>query len=100
MPSWPLQLEGKVFDGVEVVPMSHVDMKDKILNPDPRVYRSVVCLYIHGFKSLWKFMFQHHCIWMCHGLLSTVVVFGFDSELLFDQYSRFGGCDLAPQHVF
>ena len=32
MPSWSLQLEGKVFDGVEVVPTSHVDMKDKILH--------------------------------------------------------------------
>ena len=57
--SWSLQLEGKVFDGMEVIPMSHVDMKDKILNPDPRVRRSVVCLYVHGFESLWKFVIQH-----------------------------------------
>ena len=59
MSCWPFQLVGKVFDGVEVIPTSHVDMKDKILNPDPRVCRSVVCLYVHGFESLWKFMIQY-----------------------------------------
>ena len=59
MPSWFFQLEGQVFDGVEIISASHVDVKDKVLNPDPRVCRSVVCLYIHGFKSLWKFMIQH-----------------------------------------
>ena len=59
MPSWPFQLEGKVFDGVEVIPRNHVYVKDKIFNPDPRVCRSIVCLYVHGFESLWKFMIQH-----------------------------------------
>ena len=59
MPSWSFQLEGKVFDGMEIVPPSHVYVKDKILNPDPRVCRSIVCLYVHGFESLWKFMIQH-----------------------------------------
>ena len=59
MPSWSLQLEGKVFDGVEIVPTSHVNMQDKILDPDPWVCRSVVCLYVHRFKTLWKFMVQY-----------------------------------------
>ena len=59
MPSWSLQFERKVFDGVEVIPTSHVYVKDKIFNPDPRVGRSVVWLYIHGVESLWKFMIQH-----------------------------------------
>ena len=59
MLSWSFQLEGKVLNGVEVVPTSHVYVEDKIFNPDPRVCRSVVCLYIHGFESLWKFMIQH-----------------------------------------
>ena len=59
MPSWSFQLEGKVFDGVEVIPTSHVDMKDKVLDPDPWVCRSIVCLYVHGFESLWKFVIQH-----------------------------------------
>ena len=110
MSSWSFQLEGKIFDGVEIVPMSHVYVKDKILNPDPRVCRSVVCLYIHGFKSLWKFMIQHligestggarhPCTWMCHGMLSTIVVFGVDSELVFDQYDHFGGRDPTQEHV-
>ena len=59
MSSWSFQLEGKVFNGVEVIPTSHVYVKDKIFNPDPGIRRSVVCLYIHGFESLWEFMIQH-----------------------------------------
>ena len=59
MSSWSLQLEGKVFDGVEVIPASHVYMQDKILDPDPWVCPFVVCLYIHRFKTLWKFMVQY-----------------------------------------
>ena len=59
MPSWSFQLEGQVFDGVGIISACHVDVKDKVLNPDPRVCRSVACLYVHGFESLWKFMIQH-----------------------------------------
>ena len=59
MPSWSFQLEGQIFNGVEIISASHVDMKDKVLNRDPRVCRSVVCLYVHRFESLWKFMIQH-----------------------------------------
>ena len=44
---------------MEVVPTIHVYVKDKILNPDPRVYRSVICLYVYWFESLWKFVVQH-----------------------------------------
>ena len=59
MSGWSLQFEGKVFDGVEVIPTSHMYMQDKILNPDTWVCRSIVCLYIHRFKALWKFMVQY-----------------------------------------
>ena len=59
MLSWSFQVEGQVFDGVGIISASHVDMKDKVLNPDPRVCRSVVRLYVHGFESLWKFVIQH-----------------------------------------
>ena len=34
-------------------------MQDKILDPDPWVCRSVVCLYVHRFKALWEFMVQY-----------------------------------------
>ena len=44
---------------MEIVSASHMDMEDKVLNPDPRVCCSVVCLYVYGFESLWKFMVQH-----------------------------------------
>ena len=59
MPSWSFQLEGQVFDGVEVVSASHMNMEDEVLNPDPKVCCSVVRLYVHGFESLWKFVIQH-----------------------------------------
>ena len=59
MSSWSLQLEGKVFYGVEIIPTSHVNMQDKILDPDPWVCHSVVCLYVHRFKALWEFMVQY-----------------------------------------
>ena len=44
---------------MEIISASHVDVKDKVLNPDPRVCRSVVCLYVHGFEYLWKIVIQH-----------------------------------------
>ena len=72
MSSWSLQLEGQVFYGVEANSASHVDVEDKVLNPDPKVCHSVVCLYIHGFKSLWKFMIQH-LIGEAQGVRSTPV---------------------------
>ena len=72
MPSWSFQLEGQVFDGVEIISASHVDVKDKVRNPDPRVCRSVVCLYVHGFESLWKFMIQH-LIGEAQGVSSTPI---------------------------
>ena len=59
MSSWSLQFEGKVFDSVEVIPTSHVNMQDKILDPDPWVCRSVICLYVYRFQALWKFMVQY-----------------------------------------
>ena len=59
MPSWSFKLEGQVLDGMEIISASHMDMEDKILNPDPRVCRSVVCLYVHRFESLWKFVIQY-----------------------------------------
>ena len=42
-----------------MVSSSHVDMEDVVLNPDPRVYRSLVRLYVYGFESFWKFVVQH-----------------------------------------
>ena len=59
MPSWSFQLEGQVLDGVEIISASHMDLGEEVLNPDPRVYHSVVRLYVHGFESLWKFVIQH-----------------------------------------
>ena len=59
MLSWSFQLEGQVFHGVEIISSSHMDMEDTVLNPDPKVCRSVVCLYVHGFESLWKIVIQH-----------------------------------------
>ena len=59
VPRWAFEFEGQVFNGVEIVSVSHMDVEDEVLNPDPRVCHSVVCLYVHGFESLWKFVIQH-----------------------------------------
>ena len=59
MPSWSFQLEGQVFDGVEIISMSHMDMKDKVLDPDPG---SDVPSYASMFTGLNPSgsMVQHH----------------------------------------
>ena len=44
---------------MEIISSSHMDMEDIVLNPDPRVCCTIVCLYVYGFESLWKFMVQH-----------------------------------------
>ena len=44
---------------MEIISASHVDGEDKVLNPDPRVCRSVICLYVHRFETLWKFVVQY-----------------------------------------
>ena len=75
MPSWPFKLEGQVFNGMEIVSTSHMNVKNKVLNPDHRVRRSVVCFYVYVFESLWKFMIQH-LIGEAQGVCSTPV-FGY-----------------------
>ena len=59
MSSWSFKLEGQVLDGMEIIFASHMDMEDEVLNPDPRVCRSIVCLYVHAFESFWKFVIQN-----------------------------------------
>ena len=59
MPSWSFKLEGQVLDGVEIIAAGHMDMEDKVLNPDPRVCAPVICLYVHWFESFWEFVVQH-----------------------------------------
>ena len=44
---------------MEVIPTSHVYVQDKVLDLDPWVCSSVVCLYVHRFKALWEFMVQY-----------------------------------------
>ena len=59
MPSWPFKLEGQVFNGMEIVSASHMNMEDKVLDLDSRVCGLVVRLYVHWFESFWEFMIQH-----------------------------------------
>ena len=59
MPSWSFQLEGQIFNDVEIISASHVDMEDKVLNPDRGVCGPIVRLYVHLFESFWKFVVQH-----------------------------------------
>ena len=44
---------------MEVIPTIHVYVQDKVLDPDPWVYRSIVCLCVHRFKAMREFMVQY-----------------------------------------
>ena len=44
-------------------------MKDIVLNPDPRVCCSVICLYVYGLESLCKFVVQY-----CRGFVTADVL--------------------------
>ena len=59
MPSWPFKLEGQVFNGMEIVSTSHMDVEDEVLYLDSRVCGSVVRLYVHWLESFWEFVIQH-----------------------------------------
>ena len=58
MPGWPFELEGQVFYVVEVVSSGLVYVEDIILDLDSRVCCSIICLYVYGFESRWKFIIQ------------------------------------------
>ena len=49
MSSWSFKLEGQVFDGMEIVSASHMNMEDKVLDPDSG---SVVPTYASMFTGL------------------------------------------------
>ena len=57
--SWPFEFQWEVFDGVEVVSPGHVDVENKVFNPNRRVRRSIICLDVYGFKPFWKIVFQY-----------------------------------------
>ena len=59
MPRWPFKLEGQVFNGMEIVSTSHMNMEDEVLYPNSQVCGFVVRLYVHRFESLWEFVIQH-----------------------------------------
>jgi hypothetical protein len=61
VPSWPLELEGQVFDGVEVISSCHVDVEEEILNPYGWVSCPIVLFYVYGFKPFWELM-PHYLI--------------------------------------
>ena len=90
---------------MEIVSASHVDMKDKVLDPDPRVCSSVLCLYIHGFKSFQKLMIQY-LIGEAQGVCGTPVfgrVMAYCRRLLIPSWYSinmivFGGFDPTAEH--
>ena len=56
MPSWPLELEGQVFDGVEVISSCHVDVEEEILYPYCWVSCPIVLFYVYGLKAIRELM--------------------------------------------
>ena len=72
MPCWSLQLQGKVFNGMEVTSVSHVNKEKKIFYPYGGVRRSIVLLDVHGFKPFRKLVL-HYLIGKAHRVCGTFV---------------------------
>lgn len=56
---WSLQLQGKVFNVVEVISASHVNVEKKIFNPYGGVRRSIILLDVHGFKPFQELVLHY-----------------------------------------
>ena len=72
MSCWSLQLQGKVFNGVEVISTSHVNVEKKIHNLDGRVCRFIVLLDVNGFKPFRKLVL-HYFISKAHRVYGTSI---------------------------
>ena len=59
MPSWSFKLEWEVFDGVKIITVGHVDMKEIDFDPNRRVCRAIIGFNIHGFKPFEDLMIHY-----------------------------------------
>ena len=48
----------KIFDGMKVISLSHVNVEKKIFNQDGRIRRSIVLFDVYGFQPFWKLVFH------------------------------------------
>ena len=58
VPSWPLEFQREVFDGVEIIVAGHMNVENEVFHPHRGVRDSIVSFYIHGFEPFWEFMIQ------------------------------------------
>ena len=72
MPCWSFQLYREVFNGVEVISTSHVNVDKKIYNPYGRIHRSIILLDVHGFKPFRKLVLRYF-IDKAHRVCSTSI---------------------------
>ena len=63
---------GGVFNGVDVISTSHVNVEKEIFDPYGRIGRSIVLLDVHGFKPFRKLVL-HYLIDKAHGVCGTPV---------------------------
>ena len=50
---------GEVFNGMEIISSSHMNVEKKIFNPDGRIRRSIVLFDVYGFKPFRKLVFHN-----------------------------------------
>ena len=59
MPSWPFELEWEVFNGMEIISSSHVDVEDEILDPYCGIGCAVVRFNVDRLEPLGEFVIKY-----------------------------------------
>ena len=60
----------EVFNGVEIISASHVNVEQKIFDPYGGIRRSIILVDVHGFEPLRKLVL-HYLISKAHGVCGT-----------------------------
>ena len=53
------QLEGEIYDGVKIITVGHVDMKEIVFDPNRGVCGAIVGFNVHGFKPFGDLMIHY-----------------------------------------
>jgi len=49
----------EIFDGVEIITASHVNVEKKVFNPYSRIRRSIICFNVYGLKPFWELVLHY-----------------------------------------
>ena len=63
----PFNFKVDIFDGVDIITATHVNVEKKIFNPYSGICHSIVCLDVYGFKPFQKLVL-HYLIGKAQGV--------------------------------